>query len=241
MGASRESIGNCKGFLPTFGSPSTSFLPKVHFQCCMLLQGTLGYDFDIFAASGESTAWARSRPIGVRVCPAAQFDFFSTAFDPREWTMVVLWKEDWGRQLRLKTPENEGGDETSSPSPPRFTFFDDSDVPLDPPDTPPALPGPPGPQDSPGPPPGLLPAPQPAGGRERARAEHAPRERSRSRSQSPEPQLKPIQMSDDDDDQSPQDEGQRQRSRSRDRVHRTSATNAAGTTTSTNGYPGACY
>ena len=57
----------------------------------MLLQGTLGYDFDIFAASGESTAWVllwktRSRPIGVRVCPVAQFDFFRTAFDPREWT-----------------------------------------------------------------------------------------------------------------------------------------------------------
>ena len=38
----------------------------------MLLQGTLGGDFDIFAASDESTAWmlfwkTRSRPIGVRV------------------------------------------------------------------------------------------------------------------------------------------------------------------------------
>ena len=56
----------------------------------MLLQGTLGGDFDIFAASGESTAWVllwktRSRPIGVRVCPAAQFNFIITAFDPREW------------------------------------------------------------------------------------------------------------------------------------------------------------
>ena len=50
----------------------------------MLLQGTLGGDFDIFAANGESTAWVllwktRSRPIGVRVCPVAQFNFFSTA------------------------------------------------------------------------------------------------------------------------------------------------------------------
>ena len=66
----------------------------------------LGYDIDIFAASGESTAWVllwktRSRPIGVRVA----------AFDPLEWTMVVFWKEDSGRQLRLITPENEGGDE----------------------------------------------------------------------------------------------------------------------------------
>ena len=50
-----------------------------------------------------------------------------------------------------------------------------------------------------------LPAPPPAGGRERARAENAPRERSRPRSQSPEPPLKPIPMNDEDDDQSPQD------------------------------------
>ena len=60
----------------------------------------------------------------------AQLDFLSTAFDPREW------KEDSGRQLRLTIPENEGGDETSFPSPPRCTFFDDRDVPLNPPDTP---------------------------------------------------------------------------------------------------------
>ena len=29
----------------------------MHFQCCMLLQGTLGGDYDIIATSGESTAW----------------------------------------------------------------------------------------------------------------------------------------------------------------------------------------
>ena len=33
-----------------------NFLPNVHFQCCVFLQGTLGPFFDIFAASGESTA-----------------------------------------------------------------------------------------------------------------------------------------------------------------------------------------
>ena len=33
------------------------YLPNVRFLCCMLLQGTLGYDFNIFAASGESIAW----------------------------------------------------------------------------------------------------------------------------------------------------------------------------------------
>ena len=122
-----------KDFSPCMAVLRRHFLPNAHLQCCMLLQGTLGGDFDIFAASGVSTAWVllwktRSRPIGVRVCPVAQFDFFSTAFDPREWTMVVFWKEDSGRQLRLITPENEGGYETSSPSPPRFTFFDDPDV-----------------------------------------------------------------------------------------------------------------
>ena len=47
----------------------------------MLLQDTLGGNLDIFAASGEPTAWVllwktRSRPIGVRVCPVAQFDLF---------------------------------------------------------------------------------------------------------------------------------------------------------------------
>ena len=55
---SRESIGNCKGFFPAYESLRRHFLQNVHFQCCVLLQGTLGGDFDIFAASsGESTAW----------------------------------------------------------------------------------------------------------------------------------------------------------------------------------------
>ena len=52
-------------------------------------------------ASGASTAWAllwrtRSRPIGVRVCLFAEFNFFTTAFDPRAWTLVVFWKERFG-------------------------------------------------------------------------------------------------------------------------------------------------
>ena len=92
--------------------------------------------------------------------------------------MVVFWKEHSGRQLRLITPQNKGGDETSSPSPPKFTLFDDPDVPLNPPDTPPAPPGPPGPPDSPGLPPGLTPAPSPAGGRGRARAQNVSREQN---------------------------------------------------------------
>ena len=143
----------------------------------------------------------------------AQIDFFSTAFDPRGWTVVVFWKEDSGRQPQLITPENERGDETSSPSPPKFTFFDDHDIPLGP--SPP-----PGPQDPPGLPPRWPPAPPPAGGREREKdrveAEDASRERSRPRSPPREPQLDPIPVSDGDDDQPPQDGRQRQRSRPRD-------------------------
>ena len=94
----------------------------------MILQGTLGVNFVIFAASGESTAWVllwktRSIPIGVKLCFVSQFDFFGTAFDSRKWTMVVFWKEDSGRQLRLITTEDEGGDETRSPSQPKFNLL----------------------------------------------------------------------------------------------------------------------
>ena len=127
-----------------------------------VLQCSFGGDFDLFSASGESTDWVllwktRSRPIGVRVCPVVQFNFLSTALDPREWTKVVFWKEDPGRQRQLITPENEGRDETGSPLPPSFTFFDDPDVPLGPSPHP-------GPPDPPGLPPRWLPAPPPAGG-----------------------------------------------------------------------------
>ena len=33
------------------------FLPNMQFECCMILQGTPGGNFDIFAAIGEATAW----------------------------------------------------------------------------------------------------------------------------------------------------------------------------------------
>ena len=62
-----------RDFSPYMAVLRRHFLPNAHFQCCMLLQGTFGYDFDIFAASGWKT---RSRPSSVRLCPAAQFDFF---------------------------------------------------------------------------------------------------------------------------------------------------------------------
>ena len=68
-------------------SPRRLFCPNMHFQCCMLLQGTLGSNFDIFEASGESTDWGlfwktRSRPIGVTVCPVAQTQFFQYQISP---------------------------------------------------------------------------------------------------------------------------------------------------------------
>ena len=126
--------------------------------------------------SGKSTAWVlpwktRSRPIGVRVCPVAQFNFFGTAFDPRAWTLVVFWKEDLGRQHQLIALENEEGYQTSSPSPPRFNFFDGPDIPLGAPGLPPGWP----PTLSP-------PAPPPAGKGERVRTGNSSRERSRPRS-----------------------------------------------------------
>ena len=225
---SRESIGNCKGFFTAHVSSSTSFLPNMHFQCCVILQGTLGSQFDIFAASGESTAWVllwktRSRPIGVRVCLAAQFNFFKTAFNLRKWTLVVFWKGNLGRQPQLITPENEGGDNTNYPAPPNVTFFDDPEVPFGPQDpqplTPPPPDQPPGPPSPPGFPPGWPPAPSPAGGRDRVVTGNTLRRRSHPRPSPTELQIIPIPMSDgEDDDQPPQWERQRQRSRSRERV-----------------------
>ena len=210
-------------FSPRMAVLRRHFLPSMHFQCCMILRSALGGDFDIFAASGESSAWVllwktRSRPIGVRVCLLAQFNFFSTAFDPHEWTTVVFWEENSGRQLQLITPENQGGGNTNDPSPP--TFFDDPHVPFGP-CGPPALPEPHELPDSPGLPRGWPPAPSPAGGREKVGTGNTLRERLHPRPSPPEPQLIPIPMGDgEDDDQPPQGERQRERSRSRERVHR---------------------
>ena len=93
-------------FSPHMAVLRRHLLPKMQFECCMILEGNLGGNFDTFAASGEYSAWVllwktRSRPIGVRDCFAARFNFFSTAFDPRAWTMVVFWKEDSGGQPQL--------------------------------------------------------------------------------------------------------------------------------------------
>ena len=112
----------------------------------------------------------------------------------------MFWKEDSGRRPHLITPENEGGDETSYPSPPKF--FDDPEVPFGPS----GAPGPPGPPGQPGLPPGWPPAPSPAGDRERVGPGNASRERIPLRPPSPEPQLIPIPVNDGDDDQPPQEE-----------------------------------
>ena len=55
-------------FSPHMAVLRRHFVPNMHFQCCMLLQSTLGGKFNIFAASGECTSWVlvwktRARPI----------------------------------------------------------------------------------------------------------------------------------------------------------------------------------
>ena len=130
---------------------------------------------------GHSLWKNRSRPIGVRICPAAKFNFFSTAFDPRKWTLVVCWKESLGRQPKLIAPENEGGDNTNYSSPPNVTFFDDPEVPFGPqgpqPRAPPEPHQPSGQPGPPGIPPCLPAAPSPAGDRERVETGYTMRER----------------------------------------------------------------
>ena len=175
-----------RDFLPHMSVLRHHFLPNVQFECFLISQGTLGGNFDIFAASGESTAWVlfwktRSRPTGVTVCPVAQFKFFKTAFDPRKWTMVVFGIESLGRQPQLITPEKEWWYNTNYPSPPTTTFFlcswsslwstrsTTSSAPWTSSD-----PRPPG---SPGFPPGWPPAPSPAGGGERVETGNTSRER----------------------------------------------------------------
>ena len=147
-----------------------------------------------------------SRPIGVRVCPVAQFNFFSIAFDPHEWTMVVFWKETSGRQPTLSTPENERGYDSNYPSPPNVTFFDDPDRQVRLVYR----------QDG-------LQLPSPASGRERVETGNTSRERlhPHPRPSPPEPQLTPIPMSDGEDDDmiSHHKKKGKQRSRSRERVY----------------------
>ena len=103
----------------------------------MILEGTLGGNFDVFAASGESTASVFGVPLenpfktNWREGLQPNSMFFRPAIDPREWTMVVFWKENSERQLQLFTPEYKQ-QKTNYPSPPNCTFLDDPDVPFGP-------------------------------------------------------------------------------------------------------------
>ena len=193
------------------------FLPNMQFECCMILQNTRDRNFDIFATSGESTAWVllwktRSRSIGVRVCPVAQIQLFQHFI----WSACVDYGCILERSFGSSAPASYAWKWRRwgiFPSPP--TFFDDPDVlfgPCGPP-------GPPEPPAPPGPPPGWPPDPSPAGERDRVGPGKNARERVPLRPSQPEPQLVPIPMSDDDDDQPPQEERSRRRSRSGERTY----------------------
>ena len=149
---SRESFGTCEKFLPAYGSFSTTFFCRAcNSGAARLLQGTLGGDFDIFAASGESTVWVllwktRSRPIGVRVCLVAHFNFSTPHLARVRGQWLCSGRKILDVSPNLIILENEGGDETNCPSPPpNSTFFDDPDVPFGPQGPPPPAPGPPEP------------------------------------------------------------------------------------------------
>ena len=210
IGETNDLHGNrsvmAKSFSPHMAVLRRHFLPNMQFECCMILQGTLGGNFDIFAASGESTAWVLLwKPVQDQLAWGFVQQPTST-FSTPHLTRVRGWlcsgKKIWGRQPPLITPENERGDETNYLPPPKL--FDDPDVPFGP-GGPPA---PPGPHD-----------PSPAGDRENMESRKNSRERLPRRPSQPEPQLIPMFMDDGDDDQSPKEERQRGRSRSRDRVH----------------------
>ena len=170
---SRESIGKCRGIFSAYGSSSHVISYRIctsNAVCCfgapsVEMSTSCGqrriHSLSTFLEKPFKTNWRE----GVSCTPK---HFFSTTFDPREWTTVVFWKEDSGRQPKLIIPENEGADETDYPSPPpNFTLFDDPDVPIGPQGPPPPGPlAPPGPSDPPGLPPGWPPAP-PLAGRER--------------------------------------------------------------------------
>ena len=90
----------------------------------MLLQGTLGSDFDIFAASGESTAFlwkTRSKTNWREGLSCSPIRFFQHRIRSACVDNGCILEGRFGTSaLHLLTPENEGGDETSSPSPPNF-------------------------------------------------------------------------------------------------------------------------
>ena len=111
---SRGSIGNCTGFLTAFDGPSRSFIAEYALQ---VLHDSPGHSWRQFwhfcgncLGAPLETPFKTNWREGLFV---AQFNFFSTAFDPRVSTMVLSWKEDSGHVPQLIIPENEGGDETN--------------------------------------------------------------------------------------------------------------------------------
>ena len=44
-------------FSPHMSVLPRHFLPNMQLECCVIFQGTPGGNFDIFAASGDFTAW----------------------------------------------------------------------------------------------------------------------------------------------------------------------------------------
>ena len=77
-------------FLPNMHFPSAAWFPLLGYSSGKPVQDQLAWLFVLHPNS-----------------------FFSAAFDPRVWTMVVFGKEDSGRQPQLITLENEGGDGTN--------------------------------------------------------------------------------------------------------------------------------
>ena len=112
---SGESTGNCKGFSRIWQSFDVIFCRMcISSAACYFRAPSVAILTSLRPVvnplPGCSLWKTRSRPIGVRVCPVAQFDFISTAFDPRVWTMVVFWKDD--------PPDNLGFPPGLPPAPP---------------------------------------------------------------------------------------------------------------------------
>ena len=114
---SPESIGTCQGFFRHMCQFfHIFFLPKMQVECCMILQGSLGGNFDTLLpavnplleySSGkqDQLAW------GFVLYPNSIS--LVTHLIRARGTFVVFWRENLGRQPQLIALENEGGDNTN--------------------------------------------------------------------------------------------------------------------------------
>ena len=83
------------------------FFNQYAFQCCMLLQGTRGGDFDIFAASGESTAWVLLWKTPVEGLSCSPIRFFQHRMLPAcvgQWLYSGRMIQDASSNLFSSTP-----------------------------------------------------------------------------------------------------------------------------------------